>query len=344
MERHPHMQNGEFDMTTDVELIEVGEFGIGEGAIETLLTDEENEAFNEIIKACMVPADIRSPFTCGDERCGCGTVASDELTNPRVKLFGALAGVYSAMLLVNPELGKDHVAEMIHLQDLLASSDYYLGGHTDTTHAQDIVDYVNAFHSGQTIEVVEKSACGASDNLPQGIKNVATYGPRPAFTRLEKFLLGDYYDLAVSEQLIATANGLTNTIPSKLDGWRGGNLIRALVNHPDHIEILTDDGKGVHGHRGAKIVINRREGYTLDRRKKAELVAAHPLLSEKSPNAFAVDAWAIPLLAEPLAEYMATSRDQIEDYKRLIIGAIGHTQLGTGITLTKGTQGVVEIL
>lgn len=343
MEHGKNMQNWEQDMAHEATLNEVGPFGIGEGAIETILNEEENQRFNEIITQCIVPASIHDPFTCGDERCGQGTIASSELTDPRVKIFGGLAGIYAAMLLVNQELGKDFVAELAQLRSVLADHGYLIGGHTDTTHADDIAAYVAAVNNGEASEVVAKSACGASDNLPVGIKNIATYGPRPAFARLEKFLLGDGYDTAISGQIIGAASELTGKIPGKLDAWKGGYLIHALADSPDHIEVLTDDGAGVHGHRGAAIVINRVPNTTVDRRKLAELVAADPLLADKNPNAFVVDAWVLEPIAQVLAEYQATDPEQVPKLKQLIIGAIGHTQLGTGITLTTGTQLVKEL-
>ncbi len=331
----------EQEMTADIELTDVGEFGIGDGSVETLLNDEEYERFKDIIRDSFVPVSIYDTFTCGDERPGEGTLASQERTSPRPKLFGGIMAIYGGLLLIDQNLGKEYVAELRWLNDLMHRHGYHLGGHTDTTHADEAKKFIEAVRNGKSVEVPAESACGMVDKVLTSFNKIHSYGHTAAFARLERALRGDEYDLAISEKIFEGARRLVGTIPGVLDDWRGGHMLAALAHKPESVEVLTDDGEGVHGHRGALIVVTNKYGYTLDRRQVADKVAEDELLKVKKPNAFNIDAWTVPELSMPAAEYMAASSEELAPAQKLIEAAVVQLQIATGITLTKGTQNVV---
>ncbi len=284
---------------TEPQLSVIGEYGIGFGSIETTLDDQQMKRFLEIIQDSIVPASFDNPITCGDERPGEGTLASTERTEARIKLFGGLVGVYGGFLTAGHFLGEDPQTELSRLRQDFEAGGVLLGGHTDTTGKDEVVRFIDDFKKGvKQAHELATSKCGANDAFATAKQYLVEHGTSAAFSRLIRALDGDNYDVQTHGALIEAIKALVGRIPNPMSGWKSGYMMAALADRPEWVEVLVDDGQGVHGHRGAVDVANNRPYTTIDRRQVADKVARDDLLCEKKPNCFVIDNWAIPRIAE----------------------------------------------
>lgn len=136
----------------------------------------------------------------------------------------------------------------------LVQAGEHLGGHTS-----------NAAHASG------KTDCGAMDNAPVTIVNIARYGHEPVWVENVRRDLGDSFDAAVWQQTLAGYKWLAEQPTWK--NWRTAVINQIVLRHGGVVEVLDsrntrpdlDPENRRHNHWAEAIKIGGRPGYSNDR-------------------------------------------------------------------------------
>lgn len=207
------------------------------------------------------------------------------------KLAGAFKTVQAAAKAVGYHLsGK---ALHSHLKEL----GFNLGAHVDITNQQE--DFVNGTGCGANDK--EEAVCGNFNANAADLKSTA----KSLIELNGVFNEEDYENTALS---------LTTQDIHEL---------RNIVGE-DSVEVLEDDGEGVHGHTEWAVYFNYVEGTTIDR---------DGYFAETGKKLFVVDMWYIKQLADAMAEGV-----DAEGQASALYHAMVAYQIGTYITLCDGSH------
>lgn len=189
----------------------------------------------------------------------------------------------------------------------LVANEEVLGGHIDN-HCND-----------------SKTGCGAADNLPKIIENLALHGQDEQFVAQMRDIFGDDFSEELWASIVHSASLKVNTM--KNEPWSGHFVKNTIQKYNGVLEELVGDNKNPaqdpdnnrHNHWGEGVVVNKRPGYSNDRDG-----ARIPF--------FQAD---VPKIVE-LCQKMAATE---QEFARLVYAAAGF-QLATRFTLTGGQRNV----
>lgn len=277
-------------------------FEAGVGAIEP--TDQHTE--QEVILAI---AEAQKPIqdtavVCIDER---------EALEPqpvRAKMAGGntVTGYVAALLgdwslFTEAERVGGSTTQYDAVTDYLQKAGHKIGGHSD-----------NHAHG-------ERTGCGASDNLPKIISDVAAHGNEGVFVKLAQEALGEHFNEA--DWLRVTIKASEIMRQNRLDDWRSSHAQQKL-DESGTTEVLNggtdsdrDPNNSRHNHWGEAIHVNAEPGVSNDRD------------TAKIPF-FQVDLPAVVSLVQTM------SKDEAE-FSRLLHAATAY-QIGTAYRLTKNMR------
>lgn len=203
--------------------------------------------------------------------------------------------------------------------DMLTTQTLRLDAHDSAGYAQNVFDYLNRTYPGQfgghnddrVSNTGTDSGCGAVDRMAQVISLIASHGDalRSAAGSLGIVIDDDDFDVIVGRaQQIAQEHGLEIS--------EGSGMMRALqrVAGTGSVETLTGD------HNEVAVVINEREGTTLNRAKIRERHG-------DKLQAFNYDRWAMRKAVH------AISQNLEQDEARLKLSAADMYNLAVACTL-----------
>lgn len=284
----------------------VGIFSAGEGVVEPTGQVDEPELLQAIDDA---QKPVEDPHVvCIDER-----PAAHEAQPVREKvaggnvtsfLHGAAAARWPVFTDWAWQQGPEALAEEAAV--FLVKAGEHLGGHTS-----------NGVHTSG------KTDCGAEDNAPITIVNIARHGNEPVWVENVRQDLGDSFDEAAWRQAVAGYGWLAEQLVWK--NWRTAVINQLVLRYGGVVEVLdarnarpdADPENRRHNHWAEALKIGNRPGYSNDRDR-----AAIPF--------FQVDV--DPLLR--MAKKAASSQDE---FTQLLHNLVAF-QYGTAYTLTKNQR------